>query len=76
MDLYGMEEVGEECYLSHAKCAHIYVLAISSSDFRLLNWLWLCARRELARSMSSIGSAPEWRGMRFSRAWRIGLLIL
>jgi hypothetical protein len=56
--------------------AHAYVLAISSSDLRLLIWERDWARSELAKSINSGGRAPEWRGIRFSRAWWTGLPIL
>lgn len=56
--------------------AQAYVLAISSSDLRLLIWERDWARSELAKSINSGGRVPECRGMRFSRAWWIGLLIL
>ncbi len=62
-------------YLSHARFAQAYALAISSSCFRLLHLLRDCASKELASSISSGGRVPEWRGMRLLRAWMTGLLI-
>lgn len=62
-------------YLSHARFAQAYALAISSSCFKLLHLLRDCASKELASSISSGGRVPEWRGMRLLRAWMTGLLI-
>lgn len=56
--------------------ATAYVLPISSSAFKVLAFVRDCASKEEARSKSSGGIAPGWRGMRFERACSIGLLML
>ncbi len=60
---------------SHATFAHRYVLATSSSALRV-HFVLDCASRDRARSTSSEGRAPEWRGIRFDRACSTGLLIV
>jgi len=65
----------ERTYLSQAKFAQAYILAISSSCFRLLHLFRDCAKSEPASSMSSAGRAPVWRGMRFASACSIGRLM-
>lgn len=59
---------GEMVYLSQARFAQAYALAISSSCLRLLHLLRDCANKELASSINSGGREPEWRGMRLLRA--------
>jgi len=61
--------------LSHAKCAHAYDLAISSSTFRLLVLLRDWARRDTASSTSSGGRGPLEVGIRPLRAWIMDLSI-
>jgi len=62
--------------LSHAKCAHAYDLAISSSTFRLLALLRDWARRDTASSTSSGGRRLLDVGIRPFRAWIMDLSIL
>jgi hypothetical protein len=62
-------------YRSQATFAHRYVLATSSSAFRLLHLFRDWASREEASSMSSGGRVPGCRGMRLLSACSIGLLI-
>ena len=62
-------------YRSQATFAHKYVLATSSSAFRLLHLFRDWASREEASSMSSGGRVPGCRGMRLLSACSIGLLI-
>lgn len=61
--------------LSHAKLAHAYDRAISSSTLRLLALLRDCARRDTASSMSSGGSGPVNVGIRPFKAWIMDLSI-
>lgn len=62
--------------LSHARFAHAYDLAISSSTFRLLALLRDWARRDTASSTNSGGSGPLEVGIRPLRAWVMDLSIL
>ncbi len=53
--------------LSQARWAQAYVLAISSSAFKLLALLRDCARREAASSISSSGRVLFHSGIRLFR---------